>query len=499
MRLKSRRTSWNESSETAHWRNRTQDEPFFAIFNLMTTHQSRSMVWSYEQFQSDVQSRLTSDEIHDPSLTPLPPYYPDTPLIRKTVARYYDCVTVMDKEVGQILGQLDQDGLADDTIVFFYSDHGSGMPRHKRALLDSGMQVPLLIRFPAKYQHLAPGEPGSTTDRLVSFDDFGPTVLKLAGISSTPKYVSGKPFLGSEQEDERDYVYGHRDRVDEVIDMSRSVRDKQYLYLRNYMPHLGYNQQSAWVDQGEVSHEFYRAAESGRMTPAQWHFAGPTRPREELYDCHSDPLNLRNLCDSPPHQDVLRRMRTAHRDWVLKSRDLGFLPETEQWRVAAEMIPMEWAQTADYRLAAILDVASLVGTDQMESFQRGLSNDNPAIRYWCAVGMSAAAELTDPSVSALERALTDSSAIVRIESANALARHGHAQPAIGVLASMLSGDDPTVLLHAARTVELLGGKAVSLHTEMKSLFDRFEHDPGDAAWFIRFTTTGFLNRVHPQE
>ena len=159
--------SWNESSAEAHWRNRSEAEkkqPFFSVFNLMTSHQSRSMVWPYEQFQSDVQSRLSAEDKHDPDTAPLPPYYVDTPIVRREWARLYDCVTAMDQEVGKILEQLETDGLADDTIVFFYSDHGSGMPRHKRALLDSGMHVPLLIRFPEKYQHLAPSKPGTTSD-----------------------------------------------------------------------------------------------------------------------------------------------------------------------------------------------------------------------------------------------------------------------------------------------------------------------------------------------
>ncbi len=189
--------SWNESSATAHWRKRTdKTQPFFSIFNLMTSHQSRSMVWPYERFKREVQSKLSASEIHDPAKTPLPPYYPDTPLIRREVARFYDCVTAMDKEVGDILKQLEKDDLSKNTIVFFYSDHGSGMPRHKRALLESGMHVPLMIRFPKKWQHLAPAKPGTTTERLVSFVDYAPTVLSLTGIA-IPEAMQGKPFLGS--------------------------------------------------------------------------------------------------------------------------------------------------------------------------------------------------------------------------------------------------------------------------------------------------------------
>ena len=228
-----------------------------------------------------MQSTLSPGDIHDPDKVPVPPYYPDTPLIRRELARFYDCVTALDLQLGGILKQLVEDGLAEKTIVVFYSDHGNGMPRHKRALLDSGMHVPLIIRFPKKWQHLAPGKPGSTTDRLVSFVDYAPTVLNLLG-QPIPKVMQGEPFLGPNAAAPRRYVYGHRDRVDEVRDLARSVRDARYLYIRNYMPHLGYNQPTAWPDSGEIRHEFYRLAMLEKMTDAPRHFAGHTRPVEEL-------------------------------------------------------------------------------------------------------------------------------------------------------------------------------------------------------------------------
>ena len=281
--------SWSENSNSAHWRNRPESsQPFFSIFNLMTSHQSRSMVWPYEQFKKEIQSQILAEDIHVPADVQLPPYYPDTPLIRREMARYYDCVTAMDIQVGIILKQLKNDNLKDNTIIFFFSDHGSGMPRHKRALLDSGMHVPLIIYFPKKWQHLSPSKPGSTTDSLVSFVDFASTILNLTGIP-IPITMQGKPFLGPNATTKRRYVYGHRDRVDEVRDLARSVRDSRYLYIRNYMPHLGYNQSTAWPDKGEIRHEFYRIAEEKNMTPEQWHFARPNRPVEELYDCLKDP------------------------------------------------------------------------------------------------------------------------------------------------------------------------------------------------------------------
>jgi arylsulfatase A-like enzyme len=207
------RESWDECSGKANWRGRKPGQPFFSVINLMTTHQSRTSVWSFEEFERQVGSRLDPGLRHDPERAPLPPYYPETDLARRTLARYYDCITVMDQEVGQILADLAADGLAGNTIVFYYSDHGMGMPRGKRVLQDSGMQVPLMVRFPEKWRHFAPGGPDEALDRLVSFVDFPPTVLSLAGVD-IPDHMQGTAFLGAKAGPARQFVYGARDRVD---------------------------------------------------------------------------------------------------------------------------------------------------------------------------------------------------------------------------------------------------------------------------------------------
>ncbi|MEM8955882.1 MAG: sulfatase-like hydrolase/transferase [Verrucomicrobiota bacterium] len=493
--------SWDESSETAHWRGRTDDEkPFFAVFNLMTSHQSRSMVWPYEQFEEEVKSTLPPEAVHDPAKAPIPPYYPDTEVIRETWARNYDCVTAMDGEVGAILAQLEEDGLADDTIVFFYSDHGTGLPGHKRQLTDSGMHVPLLVRFPEKYQDWAPGPPGSKTDRLVCFEDFGPTVMSLAGIDELPGYMEGVAFLGPLNGAEREYVFGHRDRVDEKMDLARSVRDGRYLYIRNYMPHLGWNQQGFWIDQGEIQHELYALAEEPEaMTAAQRHLAGPARAVEELYDCEADPMNLVNLAESADHAEVLERMRGVLAERLVSSRDLGFLPELELEKIAGLGPPYEWARANDVAewQAPIIAAASEVGGDATDGFRVNLESDDPSVRYWGAMGFTAAPQLPSEMVSFLESKLEDDSPAVRIEVANALARHGHVELGLPVLVGLLEDENPTVVLYAARTIELLGEEAAEAHGAMQALADRVAGVEGDPAMFIQFTTSGYLNRVDP--
>ncbi|MDA7875133.1 sulfatase-like hydrolase/transferase [bacterium] len=500
------RASWDASSDTAHWRDRKKGQPFFCVFNLMTSHQSRTMVWPHEKFLSEVQNKLTESEIHDPAKVCLPPYYPDTPVVRKTVARFYDCVTAMDKQVGALLKQLEDDGLAEDTIVFFYSDHGSGMPRHKRALLDSGMHVPLIVRFPKKFQDLAPGKPGTKTARLVSFDDFGPTALNLANVD-VPDYMDGKSYLGSRQDKPREFVYGHRDRVDEVHDLARCVRDNRYLYIRNFMPHLSYNQRTFWPDLGQIRHEFYRLADPVKMTAPQWHFAGPSRPLEELYDRQSDPLNLHNLADSNAHRDVQVKMRDELFRHIRDSRDIGFVPEAMAWEISQGTTLWELARgDGAYHQQRLVEAASQVGQAEERAFLANLKHSDAGVRFWGAVGLTASQSLTPRAVKALTAALSDSAIDVRIKSADALAQHGHEKDSIPVLVTALSDENMAAVQHAARTIELLGEKAKSAVPAMKACDLRMKkiRPPGtspivvdpdkDKAMWVLFSTEVFLKR-----
>ena len=513
--------SWDESSTTAHWRNQKREgddaKPFFSVFNIMTSHQSRSMVWTQARFRSEVQSKLSQADVHDPDEAPIPAYYPDTLVTRRIVARYYDCVTAMDGQVGEILKQLEEDGLAEDTIVFFYSDHGSGMPRHKRLLHDSGMHVPLLIRFPEKWKHLAPKAAGESTDRLVSFVDFAPTVLKLANIDA-PSYMQGIAFLGDGSDAEsaqRKYVFGHRDRIDEVIDLSRSVRDKRYLYIRNYMPHQSWNQYSSYSDLSEIRHEMYyvadrELAEPGFATGEQKAYAGPSKPMEELYDCVADPWNLRNLSKSSKHQEKLNELRNASKGHLTTTRDLGFIPESYAAELFEDGTPWETAREEFGE-----DMLSRMATDNWLSERQVedatlafLSAKTPSIRYWSLIRLLQFKELSPGAEAKLGELLEDPAAAVRIEAANALARFGHIEKALPVLQEALKSDDLNVVLHATRTVELLGKKAAAAETAMRAVASRAEKlqaattnavfdqsGEQDLAMFCSFSANGFLERL----
>ena len=325
-------TAWDESSRKAHWRNRAKGQPFFAIFNFTTSHESQIRNRSKSMLKR--LASLQPHERHDPAKAVLPPYYPDTPAVRKDWAQYYDVITLMDKQVGDVLKQLEDDGLADNTIVWFWGDHGRGLPRGKRWIYDSGIHVPLIIKVPEKLRKLVmPSEPdalkpGTVNDDLVAFIDFAPTMLSLAGVE-IPDHIQGRAFLGSQKTKPRQYIFAARDRMDEAYDLIRAVRDKRYKYIRNYMPHLTRGQDIEYMNQMPTMQEMRRLNAAGELKGPQMQYFRETKPVEELYDTFSDPHEVENLADDPNYRDVLKRMRKAHAKWVRETSDIGRIPEPE--------------------------------------------------------------------------------------------------------------------------------------------------------------------------
>jgi len=315
-------TAWDESSRKAHWRGRAKGQPFFAVINLTVSHESRNWPKKGEKI------------FHDPAQAVVPPYYPDTPVVRQNLARYYDNVTKMDEQAGKILQQLDEDGLADNTIVWFWGDHGRGLPRGKRWIYDSGIHVPLVIRIPAKWRKLVmPGNPDSVKpesvdDELVAFIDFAPTMLSLAGVK-IPSHIQGHAFLGSQKAKPREYIFAARDRMDEAYDLIRAVRDKRFKYIRNYMPHLTRGQDIEYMNRMPAMQEMRRLNAEGKLKGPKKQYFEPTKPVEELYDTHTDPHEVKNLAGDPKYKKVLERMRKVHAEWVQETSDIGLIPEPE--------------------------------------------------------------------------------------------------------------------------------------------------------------------------
>ncbi len=383
--------------ETKAWDLRESGQPFFSVINITDTHSSQLYYRGEERYQKRLE-RLEQNEIHDPQKAELPPYYPDTPEIRKDLARYYDNITYSDKVVGDALAKLEADGLADDTIVFFYSDHGRGMPRSKGWLFQSSLRVPLIIRFPKNYQHLAPSGPGTVSDRLVSFVDFAPTLLSLADVE-IPDHMQGKAFLGPQEKEPRKLAFAYRDRMDERIDLVRAVWDGRYKYIRNFRPHLPWfhhqtrnypHKQPTY----QILHQFWR---EGKLNPSQAVFMTLTRPPEQLFDTDADPHELDNLADSEAHQEILRRMRERLSRWQNDIIDLGFMPETQWWtRFGArgdrlDRHSLVRNQPESYPLGELMQAAHLVGAGPSALSRQIalLSHDDPAVRHWALDGIIA--------------------------------------------------------------------------------------------------------------
>ena len=465
---------WDESSDTAHWRRRKPGQPFFSVFNFTSTHQGQ-INGSDEEFFDKYTSKLKPQERHDGKKIPLPPYYPDTPFVRKIWTRYYNLITFMDKQVGDLLSQLKADGLGDNTIVFFFSDHGLGLPRFKRTLYDSGLHVPLIIRFGRRYQRFSPLKGGRRTDRLVSFVDFAPTVLSLVGLP-VPGYMQGNAFLGAMTRSPREYIFGASSRVDEAYEMSRCVRDKRYKYIRNYMPHLPYIQPSEYPDRAEIMQELRRVVAEGNLTDVQKLHWTPTKPLEELYDTLADRHEINNLVGMPKARKILDRMRRVHRGWMVGTHDTGLLSEAEMHIRSEGSTPYEMAQQiSKYPQWRILDAADLVGRGpgNLPKMIRLTSSSDSAVRYWSIVALSVLGSGTPQIVEALNQRLGDSSPNVRFAAAGALCNLGLCENALPVLAEGLEEQREETVLYAAREIQSIGSKAHPIVQQMKDTRQRY--------------------------
>ena len=409
---------WDESSNKAHYKNRKESQPFFAVFNLLISHESRIR---------DKPHQLA----HNPAKVRIPAYHPDTSEVRRDWAQYYDRVAEMDAQAGKLLDELRKSGLAEDTIVFYYADHGCGMPRNKRTACNSGLLVPFIAYFPQKWKHVAAPDyqPGGATDRLISFVDVAPSLLSLAGIKP-PETMQGQPFLGKFIAEPRQYVHGFRGRMDERIDCVRSVRDSRYVYVRNYLPHLPHGQHVGYMFETSTTRVWKQLFDEGKLDDVQSAYWKPKAP-EELYDLQSDPDEVKNLAGSPAYGEVLERFRKEQRAQVLKVRDVGLLPEDEMHSRAKKGSPYDYGHGADYPLESILsaaELASAMNPAAIPELRKGLADKESAVRYWATMGLfMRGGRAVGEGRAELLKALEDPTACVRVAAAEALAHHGHEQ------------------------------------------------------------------------
>jgi len=303
--------AWDESGKKAHWRHRPAGQPFFAVFNFEVCHESQ--IW-----------QRTGDSLWvAPGEVPVPPYFPDNDTIRHDLAVNYSNLGRLDRQIGEVIAQLKADGLYENSYIFFYSDHGGPFPRHKRALYETGVRVPMIIKFPQNRRA------GKRDSLLFSFIDLAPTVLSLAGIMPPP-VMQGKAQLGEFRDTTpRKYLFSSSDRFDEVYDRLRAVRSERFKYIRNFNPEISNALPVRYREQMGMMRNMRSLYEQGQLDSIQSLWFRTPKPEEELYDLEKDPYELDNLARAPALQDTLLRFREVLDQWIGETKDLGRYPEKE--------------------------------------------------------------------------------------------------------------------------------------------------------------------------
>jgi N-sulfoglucosamine sulfohydrolase len=370
-----------DSYEESWWNNpkRKRGQPFFQVINVGGAH------------ESVLHKETNTTEGVDPAAMKLAAYHPDIPELRSDYARYTAAVMGVDKAVGRILDRLEKDGLADDTIVIYNSDHGGVIGRSKRFLYDSGTQAAFIVRIPEKFKHLWPDEkPGAVIDRLVSFLDLPKTWLAITG-SKIPPAMQGQVILGDQQEAPRDHVFMARERMDEAPDMQRAVRDGRYLYIRAYESYRPDGQYLEYLWRAPSMRAWEAAHFAGRSDMLTGAFFRP-KPTEQLFDCASDPDNVRNLAADPGHAGRLARLREQLKREQVAGYDCGFLPEgillhrvARQQSTIYDFIrdPHRYDQPGYMRAA---DVANFANPADLPRLVALLNSSDAGYRYWGVIG-----------------------------------------------------------------------------------------------------------------
>ena len=457
---------WDESSNKAHYQNRPNGKPFFAIFNLMTSH------------ESSLHRTKPADQLrHDPAQVTLPPYHPDTEEIRHDWAQYYDVMEEMDAQVGKLLQELEEKGEAENTIVFYYGDNGGVLARSKRYVYESGTHVPLIIRIPEKFKDLYPAnQPGARLGRLVGLVDLPPTLLSIAGIP-VPAYMQGHAFLGKQKTPDPEYAFMTRARMDERYDHSRSLRDQRYRYIRNFMPFRIYGQHLDYLFQAPSARSWEKAWQEGKCNDVQSVFWN-NKPVEELYDTENDPWEVHNLAGDPAFQGILQSMRKALTHWMIEIKDAGLIPETEYDRYSGNLSMYDYMRSDSCPIEELIQAsgwATMGPASDLEPGIRYLVHPNAGIRYWGVTGLLIRKEKARDAIPALKKAGNDPSAAVASLAAEALYGLDEEEAAFQIYTRILQDTvsfDMTDRNFALNSVDAIPGNNPALAAEVGALYER---------------------------
>ena len=449
------KSHWDESSGKAHWKNRKPGQPFFAVFNTTISHES-------SLFQKKIDAARKKGMIpetpsRNPQTVKLPPFLPDTPEIREDWVTYMDIMTAMDKQIGDWIQELKDAGELENTIIIHYSDHGGILPRAKRYIYDTGTHVPLIVRFPKKWAHLAPGKPGSSSDRPVSFIDLPPTALSLAGIEP-PKQFQGRAFLGEHRQQAEPYVFLFGQRFDSrMLRNVRAVTDGKYRYIRNFHPHrhrgilTGYpHSQKGWVS-------FYDLQKAGKTSEEQSAFWAIPQPVEEFYDLEADPWEVNNLAADPKHRKRLLQMRSYTMLKMGELRDCGIVPESMYNELSTKGTVYDYVHDKAFPYGQLLALAAGAGDVSLKKafpqLRNAMKSKHPVARYWGAMGCTVRGKKSKAAAADLKRLQNDEIPAVRIAANEALIAIGQKQAGIEGFRKLLQEtEDDMVALEALNII-----------------------------------------------
>ena len=414
---KPRAKVWDKSSRQATWRTRSPGQSFFHMQSFGTTHESSL------HFKD-----MTQPTVHDPESVFVAPYHPDTPTFRYTNARYRDQMQKVDRQIGEVVDQLAEDGLLEDTFIFYFGDHGGVLPRGKGYAYESGLHVPLVVRVPEKWRSLmGDAQIPSRQSAFVSFIDFGPTLLHLAGLD-VPAALDGKPFLGDgiRLDDSRDEAFGYADRFDEKFDLVRTLRKGRFEYVRNYQPFNFDGLQNNYRYRMLAFAEWRQLFQAGKLNPIQRQFF-EARPAEMLFDIETDPHETRNLAGDPQYSTVLKDMRDRLSQRVKSMPDLSLYPESHLVDEAFEN-PVAFGQRHRTEIAQLVDIADLSLQDFAKAkseLESALRSDDRWHRYWALIACSSHGKAAESFLPiATELAAHDEENLVRLRAAEFLALVG---------------------------------------------------------------------------
>ncbi len=424
---------WDESSRKATWRNRAEGQPFYYVYNMGDTHEGQ-LIKSLEAMKAELGDYEPQTGVH------LQPNFPDTELFRTAYKFYCKRIEQMDAKVANVVAELKKDGLLENTIILYYGDNGGILPASKGYLTQMGLNVPLIIKAPAKYQHLLGAEAGSRDKRFTSFVDLAPTILEMADVEA-PKWMDGESIW---ERDEDDLLFGYADRMGEKYDMVRTVRKGNYKYVRAFQPFNFDALSNDYRYQLPVYQELRQLHNEGKLNAVQEAFFKPKAP-EMLYDLNKDPYELNNLAEDPAMKSILKDLREEMTDWQKEYNDMGMFPEY-YWAREAGAATVAYGEANSKRIAKYIDIANLQLADfkkARKSIAKSLNSSDEIERYWALnVCSSFGREAAEFVCTIREIASNDSEPENRVRAAEYLGRYGYDLPQKAMVDALYSVTDP---------------------------------------------------------